>query len=335
MFEDLEDRWYVIADAAQVRAGRPLLLHRFGQRLVLWRDVRGAVVGLPDRCPHRGVSLSGGRIREGCIECPFHGFCFDGQGQCTHIPAMGSDQRVARRIRTPSLVLRQAHGWIWQWRGRARERYPEIEYFDAVRPTDSMRTTRTIWGTNYVRVIENQLDVMHPPFVHRRSFGRGLRPDIEPRTEIDGDRIRVYIDDPRPRRATDPGAYVELRAPNAWIITLRRTMGIVAAFVPIDETHTEIYARFHQRVVRWPGLSWIYNRIMTASNALILREDQRVVEGSDPPRPTPGVRELLVPGDQAVIAYRRLLSGEARARRKANDRSAERLAAAEPEEPQQ
>jgi phenylpropionate dioxygenase-like ring-hydroxylating dioxygenase large terminal subunit len=317
MYDDLEDRWYVIADAAQLRAGRPLALRRFGEPIVLWRDAEGQAVGLPDRCPHRGVPLRNGKVREGTIECPFHGFRFDGRGQCSRMPCEGNEPGLVSRYRTRALVLREAHGWIWLWRGEPRERYPALEYFDEVRPGDALHTTSVTWSTNYIRCIENQLDFTHLPFVHATTIGAGAsKGRMIVHTKVEGDRIRAWADDPRATKPESHRAYVELIAPNLWLLGFARDMGNVLAFVPVDETHTEIYMRLYQRVITIPGLAWLLGAVMTLSNRVILNQDRRVVEASSPPRPTPAVREMLVPTDAPVIAYRRLLHREAKARRR-------------------
>lgn len=324
MYEDLQDRWYVIADAAELRNGRPLSLRRFGEEIVLWRDAQGRVAGLPDRCPHRGVPLHNGKVRDGDIECPFHGFRFDGGGQCTRMPCEGDDPGLVSRYRTRSFVLREAHGWIWLWRGQPRAEYPEIQYFAEVHPDDAVHTTSVVWNTNYVRCIENQLDFTHLAFVHESTIGKGLtKGRMTVRTKVDGDRIRAWADEtliePGEGEGQSPkNGYVELIAPNAWILTFSASGKMVnlLAFVPIDETHTRIYQRLHQRLVTIPGLAWLVGWVMNVVNRVVLNQDRRVVEGSLPPRPTADVREMLVPTDAAVIAYRRMLTREAKARRR-------------------
>jgi phenylpropionate dioxygenase-like ring-hydroxylating dioxygenase large terminal subunit len=316
MYEDLQDRWYVIADAAEVRTGRPLPLRRFGEEIVLWRDAQGRVAGLPDRCPHRGVPLHVGTVQGGDIECPFHGFRFDGRGQCTRMPCEGDDAGLVSRYRTRSFVLREGHGWVWMWRGQPREQYPELPaYFDTVRPGDAFHTTSVVWSTNYIRCIENQLDFTHLPFVHGNTIGKGIaKGRMTVHTRVEGDRIRGWAEDPR-----DPegqSGYVELIAPNLWNLRFATHMTNVMAFVPVDETHTQLYMRLYQRVVKVPGLAWLFGWVMNMTNRVILKQDQRVVEPSRPPRPTPDVREMLVPTDAAVIAYRRMLTREAKARRR-------------------
>jgi phenylpropionate dioxygenase-like ring-hydroxylating dioxygenase large terminal subunit len=73
----IPDRWYAVLDSKEVRTGKPLGVRRFGESLVFWRDADGRIVVMKDRCPHRSSQLSLGRIIDGRIQCPFHGFEFD------------------------------------------------------------------------------------------------------------------------------------------------------------------------------------------------------------------------------------------------------------------
>ena len=81
------NRWYAIFSAHELRPGRTLAGKRLGLDLVAWRDAEGALRLAVDRCPHRQVQLSPGRVVDGCLECPFHGFRFNGAGACTSVPA--------------------------------------------------------------------------------------------------------------------------------------------------------------------------------------------------------------------------------------------------------
>ncbi|MFM6854585.1 MAG: Rieske 2Fe-2S domain-containing protein, partial [Sphingopyxis sp.] len=76
--------WHPVAYLADV--GRaPMAVKLMGHPLVVFRD--GDAVGvLEDRCPHRNVPLSSGRCVDGQIECPYHGWRFDTQGQCRLVP---------------------------------------------------------------------------------------------------------------------------------------------------------------------------------------------------------------------------------------------------------
>ena len=79
--------WHPVALATGVGAA-PLAVQLLDQPLVLWRDAVGAVQAWADRCPHRGAALSLGCVRDGQLECPYHGWRFSGSGQVVVVPAL-------------------------------------------------------------------------------------------------------------------------------------------------------------------------------------------------------------------------------------------------------
>ena len=62
-----------LMESKQVK-DKPVGVTRMGEKLVFWRDGKGNVACLRDKCPHRGVELSTGQVVNGHIQCPFHGF---------------------------------------------------------------------------------------------------------------------------------------------------------------------------------------------------------------------------------------------------------------------
>ena len=105
----VEGAWYIIADAACV-GKRPVSVERFGTRLVLFRDERGALVAARARCPHRGADLGLGRVVDGAIECPYHGWRFDGHGACRAIPSLIGEPGGKARA-APAFPVLEQDGW--------------------------------------------------------------------------------------------------------------------------------------------------------------------------------------------------------------------------------
>ena len=85
------NQWYVILESREVKAKKPIKVTRLNETLVVWRDQQGNVCCIADRCCHRGASLSCGKLEDGKVECPFHGFLFDGEGKVRLIPAIGKN----------------------------------------------------------------------------------------------------------------------------------------------------------------------------------------------------------------------------------------------------
>ncbi|MFK3724991.1 Rieske 2Fe-2S domain-containing protein [Pseudomonas monteilii] len=87
----------------------PIRVEVGGFSIVLFRDRARRLVAMPDRCPHRFTPLSMGRVNEqGHIECPYHGWSFDAQGQ-GHIPTMPESRKCTIEI----LKTFTRHGVIW------------------------------------------------------------------------------------------------------------------------------------------------------------------------------------------------------------------------------
>ena len=85
-----------------------------GTPLVLFRGQGGRPAALVDRCAHRNVPLSAGRMVEGTVECAYHGWRFDAGGVCRLVPALlGSQEGRARRV--PTHAARERQGYVWVW----------------------------------------------------------------------------------------------------------------------------------------------------------------------------------------------------------------------------
>ncbi len=84
-----ETHWHPVAASTDV-VDRPLAVRLLGRDLVLWRDGAGALQAWIDRCPHRGSRLSLGQVRDGLLECAYHGWRFAPSGQCVLVPALPS-----------------------------------------------------------------------------------------------------------------------------------------------------------------------------------------------------------------------------------------------------
>jgi phenylpropionate dioxygenase-like ring-hydroxylating dioxygenase large terminal subunit len=72
------------------------------------------VSAFPARCPHRLVPLAGGTVVEGRLQCPAHGWRFDGHGHCVDIPSLGPQGTPPPRadLALPWAV-EERDGWVW------------------------------------------------------------------------------------------------------------------------------------------------------------------------------------------------------------------------------
>ena len=318
----IRNQWYAILESSEVKPGKPVGVTRLGEKMVLWRTAKGEVACLVDLCPHRGVALSIGKLMgDGdCVQCPFHGFEYDATGQCTLVPANGKTAPAPKALKARAYPARDAHGFIWIWWGEPRPELPPIRYFE-IDDTFSHYTVRDHWATHYSRAIENQLDVVHLPFIHRNTIGRGNQ------TLVDGpvarwasqtpdfNRLDVWytnrVDDGTPARKPsempEPAgrSLLQFIFPNVWQNFLGDKLRIVIAFAPIDDENTMMYIRAFQRIVRTPVLRTAFNWVNAVGNFVIERQDRRPVITQRPKRSALNMDEKLIPGDNPIALYRR------------------------------
>lgn len=302
------ERWYAVLDPAEVPRDRPIRRRRMGEDLVFWRDETGRVRAAVDRCPHRAAALSLGRVHEGCLVCPFHGFRFASDGRCVEIPAH-PDRAISPAMSLSTWHAREEHDLVWLWTGAEAPPDDPIPFFDF--EGMSWRGSQVIvdWNVHYTRAIENQLDMAHLPFVHCTTIGRGLPTAVDVVTEVSGDHVRAH-------QNRSAGA-VHVIGPNIWRLELGPRLSNFLAFVPVDDEHMTFYVRAYQRMVTWPGLSWLFGRLQALANPVILRQDQRVVETQRPLISSLDNDEVLVPSDRPIIEYlrwRRRVKSEGTAR---------------------
>ncbi|MEL6349925.1 MAG: Rieske 2Fe-2S domain-containing protein [Myxococcota bacterium] len=292
----IPNRWYAVLDASEVPSGTPVGFERMGRRLVFWRDGQGQVRCADDRCPHRGAAMSSGFVRDGQLQCRYHGFCFDSGGQCTAIPPhpkMRIPQRMALSVHT----VRQAHDLIWFWNGAAEDAPDEIPFFDFSGLTYAGSRMQKMWPTHYARVAENELDWAHLPFVHRNTIGRGLPEAVEVEVEIEGDRFRAWS------KLSGPDSYVELLAPNVWRLRFSEKMYNFLAFAPVNDASVVIYGRTYQGVMpAWP-LNWLFGKTWALTNPFVLRQDFVTVTSQRPKIPSLSNGDVFVPSDKAIVAF--------------------------------
>ena len=108
--------WFVVAEASEIGPGEVHALHAFDRDLVLYRAADGTPHVLDAHCPHLGAHLAvGGRVEEGCLRCPFHGWKFDGEsGECVEIP-YGDVKRIPPKAHARTYPTIERNHMIWAW----------------------------------------------------------------------------------------------------------------------------------------------------------------------------------------------------------------------------
>src|ERR1700743_2139174 len=82
----LRNYWYPVLQSEDVEPGKAVGFTVLGEHLVAWRDRDGSPNVVHDRCPHRSIKLSVGRVFDGNLQCILHGLRFNGKGKCVMWP---------------------------------------------------------------------------------------------------------------------------------------------------------------------------------------------------------------------------------------------------------
>ena len=312
----IKNQWYVILDSKELKKDKPVGLVRLSEKLVLWRDGDNNINCIFDKCCHRGASLSHGKINKDHIECPFHGFQYDASGKVVLIPANGKNRDIAENFKVNSYLVKEMYGYIWLWFGERSDSIPEIPFFEELKSGFSYGGFSETWPVHYTRAIENQLDVVHLPFVHTDSIGRGNKTLINgPVVKWKDNLMTFYVKNEvdhgqKPQRPNEIENYdklfsLQFQMPNTWQNIISDKVRIVAAFVPIDEENTKIYLRFYQSFMKAPVLKQIVNSLSIISNKYILHQDRDVVIKQIPIKTELLMGENLIQGDLPIIEYRK------------------------------
>ena len=164
--------WYV-AGKSDDFTDQPVKRRMLGQDFVLFRDADGIARCLSNTCTHRGGSLAGGKTKGNCVECPYHGWQFDGEGRCHRIPSLGPNAKIPARARVDAYPTEERYGLVFAFLGDLpeEERPPimEIKEYSSTRPDEGWAATvqHFDWDFDYRRSMENGID---PATLRRRGM---------------------------------------------------------------------------------------------------------------------------------------------------------------------
>jgi phenylpropionate dioxygenase-like ring-hydroxylating dioxygenase large terminal subunit len=280
--------WYVACASEDLGRG-PIQRTILGTPLVLFRSEGGKPAALLDRCAHRNVPLSLGKTRDARLECLYHGWQYDAEGNCVRVPGLRDDAgKLARAVST--FATREQDGYVWVFATSSLE--PSFEPFRLPMLGERYTTIRRVVEVeaSLVATLENALDVPHTAFLHRGLFrGAGAPHVITVKVSRTPEGIQAeYVGEPRPE-----GWAAKILSPSGGVVThfdrfilpsvaqVEYRLGTEAHFMvtsictPIEDYRTRIYAAISFRI-RLPGrlvrlfLAPVANRIF-AQDAFILK----------------------------------------------------------------
>jgi nitrite reductase/ring-hydroxylating ferredoxin subunit len=233
--------WHPVALASDLERGRAIGIKIMGEELTLYRGSSSSKVFLVGGiCAHRCTRLYTGWVEEDSIRCFYHGWRYDGSGQCVEQPSAPATSKHASRIRIPSYPTQEYAGLIFAYFGPDSPpefpRYPELDETSDKYAVFASSSPPRIWPVNYFQMVENNVDWAHFNFAHSVSkhFNRQAVQSAEPVETQHGLRI---ISERGPRGACQWHLYL----PNVLQFPIPMDGYDVVHFtwaVPVDDTHT-------------------------------------------------------------------------------------------------
>ncbi len=161
-----ESYWQPIAIAAEIKKDRAYSIWFNGNALVVFRAQDNQIQALDDLCPHRQAPLSQGKIIQGEIQCPYHGWQFNGEGVCTRVPGLQNNNCKSSLVKV--WPLKEEIGLLWCCDNSNGDQLPE---FNPAVPLIKSQTLDYFFmqdrvETDMFSLIENFLDGFHTHFVH-------------------------------------------------------------------------------------------------------------------------------------------------------------------------
>ena len=314
--EFLKNYWYPLVLSSTVSVDKPHGTYLLGEPLVLFRDSNKRVICLHDACPHQGTPLSIGKVKDGNVECPYHGWQFGSGGECKKIPSLPEDTKIPKSAKCRFAYPTEEHnGVIWVFAGNPEQvtplRLPE-------------GTTEAGW-THDVLVREQEIphqimiagtfDFTHIFFMHQNSLGKKrklVNPMEVELVDYEGG-LRSRLKDPNAKDGYDdmvftfePPCMIQIASTPqpGWRLLANQYP------VPLTETKTRIFLFICRNWLTWnPLVNWelkrLSHKILDEDLAIVKAQSQRHASGD-------GYWNCLVKPDILCIRYLQWYEREAK-----------------------
>lgn len=166
--EALKEFWYPAEFSSKLTKDLMVPFEIFDEPWVLFRDQEGRPSCIKDQCAHRACPLSAGKVEDGQVTCPYHGWQFNGAGHCTKMPSTVHCKNVA----VAALPCVEKDGFVWVWPGNGIP--SPVPSFTPPPPGFEIHAEIMVdVPVEHGLLMENLLDLAHAPFTHVSTFARG------------------------------------------------------------------------------------------------------------------------------------------------------------------
>ena len=303
--------WHAVLPVEELAAQNNVTGARLlGEDIVIWRS-GDQIRAWKDLCVHRGTRLSLGKVLpDDTLQCPYHGWTYDANGQCIRMPAH-PEQKPSAKARTFTYQAAIAYDMVWVCLGEPVHDIPQFEEWDDGGYRKILCGAYEFQAAG-PRMVENFLDVAHFPFVHENILGTQERPEI-PEYEVITDEKGITATDIRIFQPNPDGTHI----PNWVTYTYKVYRPLVAYFRKEAEEKFAILLMVTP-IEEVKSLMWMWmvmthgdgtDETLRAFQDEIAYQDLPIVQSQRPELlPLDLQAELHLRSDRTAIAYRRWLN---------------------------
>lgn len=168
--------WQPVYIGKDLLPGRSVPIRIMGENFTLYRGESGKPYVVASQCAHRLTLLSTGWVEGDCLRCFYHGWKYDGGGQCVEAPA--EREGFAKTVRIRSCPTEEYLGVIFAYLGEGDP--PPLPRYTEFEKEGILSTSSYVRDCNYFNNLESNMDEVHVAFVHRSSefSNAGLNRDL-------------------------------------------------------------------------------------------------------------------------------------------------------------
>ncbi|ALH80792.1 aromatic ring-hydroxylating oxygenase subunit alpha [Sphingopyxis macrogoltabida] len=313
--------WHLVALSRQLKDGQVRGLKLCGVPIVLFR-ADGRAGALVDRCPHRNFPLSEGRVHQGGIECPYHGWRFDTAGECLAVPGCRINAARSETLRADALRVAERHGGIFVALSEAAPAEPPLPPTLGAAGHDHFWWQQGTWRGRAFDAIENVMDPFHTNHLHHGFIRRrDKRLPVSLLVESDGAGIAMVIEQQQPdlglmsrflerdRSRSISRYYPPTVVQARWEGLEKLTLCVTAFFTPSTDDSFMPFACFTTPRGIAPG--WLKQAAIRLFLAPVVAQDRRALASQSEVMTTFGFPRFTAgPGDILGSRLSRLWQGE-------------------------
>jgi phthalate 4,5-dioxygenase oxygenase subunit len=136
----------------------------------VFRDSKGRLGVLDERCPHRNASLVFGRNEDCGLRCLYHGWKFDVEGNILEMACEPDGAALRGALKQRAYPVREAGGFVWAWLGpkdQVRDFEPPAW---APKPGIRYAIVKMHAACNWAQVLEGSIDSAHSSSLHSTNM---------------------------------------------------------------------------------------------------------------------------------------------------------------------